>query len=108
MIFKIFTVYDQKAHAYLPIFCYPEQGQAVRTFTDCVNSTKHQFGNHPADYNLYCIGEFDDQTGNVDNYEVHKSLGNGIEFSEAILGPSLTPGELPNEIGDEAPVPPGT
>lgn len=79
MIHKIFTIYDEKAHAYLPPFNLHTSDMAIRVFADCVNSPEHQFGKHPHDYTLFEIGNFDDQKG-----EIHKtrsqSLGNGVEF----------------------------
>lgn len=79
MIVNIFTVHDSKAHAYLPPFYFLHDGQAVRTFQDCINSEKHQFHHHPADYTLYRIGTFDDEGASIDNIAPF-SLGNGVEF----------------------------
>ena len=62
---RIFSVFDVKAKAYLPPFFMPEQGQAIRIFTDCVNKPEHQFGAHPADYALFEIGDFDDNHGSL-------------------------------------------
>ena len=63
MKYGMFSIYDEKAQAYLPPFILPETGMAIRTFGDCINSQEHQFGKHPADYTLYQIAEFDDDTG---------------------------------------------
>ncbi len=77
---KIFAIYDQKAEAYLPPFTLPQAAMAQRTFSDCCNSDDHQFGLHPADYTLVELGTYDVQTGQIMPYEVHKSLGIGIEY----------------------------
>lgn len=79
MIHKIFCVYDEKACAYLPPFFLPEAGQAIRVFTDCVNSKDHQFGAHPSDYTLFHIGEYDDNSAKI-HAHAPKTLGNGVEF----------------------------
>lgn len=79
MINKIFTVYDEKAQAYLPPFYFHQEAQARRVFTDTINSKDHQFGNHPADYTLFHIGEFDDNTAQIEPI-VPVSLGNGVEY----------------------------
>jgi len=79
MIHYVFTVYDQKAHAYLPPFVLHHKDMATRIFSDCVNSNDHQFGRHPADYTLYCIGEYDDASGQLIARK-HELLGQGIEF----------------------------
>lgn len=63
MILKIFTVYDQKAKAFLPPFFMAQRPAAERAFSDCVNDDTHQFGKHPEDYTLMEIGEFNDESG---------------------------------------------
>lgn len=78
MIFKIFTSYDEKAQAYLPPFYLPKTAQAIRHFADSINNPETQLHLHPADYSLFCIGTFDDESGEL-KYE-KKSLGNGVEF----------------------------
>ncbi len=97
MILKVFTVYDEKAHAYLPPFFLPREEQAIRTFTDCVNAEDHQFGKHPHDYTLFGCGEFNDNTATFLVKSAH-SLGNGVEFLQSIARPEA----LQNEIGNDA------
>ena len=58
MKYHMFSVYDEKARAYLPPFILPEIGMATRTFGDCINSEQHQFGKHPSDYTLFKIADF--------------------------------------------------
>ena len=79
MILNIFTVYDEKAHAYLPPFFMPRIEQAIRVFTDCTNSEDHQFGKHPHDYTLFHSGEFDDNSCKF-LITTPKSLHNGVEL----------------------------
>lgn len=80
MIQKIFSVYDQKAEAYLPPFYLPNRAMAVRTFTDCANAKDHQFNKHPQDYLLVELGEFDDTSASFDLYPALKSLGLAFEY----------------------------
>lgn len=63
MNFKMFAIFDEKAKAFLPPFVLPETGQAVRAFTDCVNSPDHQFGKHPADYTLFQVAVWSSLAG---------------------------------------------
>lgn len=65
-IHQIFSVYDQKAIAYLQPFFANTEGIAVRMFTAAVNDTEHQFARFAEDYVLYKIGEFDDSTGLIE------------------------------------------
>lgn len=77
---KIFSIYDQKAYAYLPPFTLPRMEMAVRTFSDCVNATDHAFGKHPADYTLVELGTYDDAKGHIVPHKVPIVIGTGIEF----------------------------
>lgn len=93
---KLYSVYDEKAEAFIPPFFVPAHGLALRAFKDCVNSKDHHFGKHPQDYTLFYLGEWDDVTGEfllVDR----KPLGNGVEFKEK---------SLPTELGEPLNEPP--
>lgn len=83
MILNIFSIYDQKAGAHLPPFFLAKEGQAIRTFSDCVNDIKHSFSAHPNDYTLFHHGEFECDAGKfILNEKSMRSLGNGIDFLE--------------------------
>lgn len=88
---QLFTIYDEKAEAFLPPFTCGSEGIAKRAFADCVNSQTHQFGKHPQDYTLFWVGDFYDHDGSI-VVASRKSLGNGVEF----IAPDLadTPEEL--------------
>ena len=93
MIYSVFSIYDSKAEAFLPPFILPKQAQALRIFSDCVNSADHQFGANPEDYTLFTLGDFNDETGEFTLLRAKQSLGNGVEFvrqdvPEAMEGPN--------------------
>lgn len=77
---KVFTVFDEKAGAHLPIFMMHREEMAQRVFGDCVNSADHAFAKHPADYTLFQIGEFDDSLGKLIPCEANRNLGNGVTY----------------------------
>lgn len=77
---SIFTVYDDKAKAYLPPFFMHRAAMAIRTFTDACNDESHQFGKNPADYTLFEIGVYDDETATIKNHNSLKNLANGLEL----------------------------
>lgn len=84
MIHYQFSIYDQKAGAYLPPFILPRIEMAKRTFGDCINSDSHQFAAHPEDYTLFLLGTWDDETSLFkpeDNGP--KTLGNGVEYVQS-------------------------
>ncbi len=80
MVHNIFSIYDEKAKAYLPPFFLPEVGMAKRTFSDCVNNKEHQFGRHPGDYTLFRLGAWSDSTAQFTLEDQNSSLGNGLEY----------------------------
>lgn len=79
MIFKVFSIYDQKAAAYLPPFVLPRAEMAQRSFETAINSDTHQFGEHPEDYTLFELGIWDDETAQF-QLGTANSLGNGVEY----------------------------
>lgn len=60
MIKKVFTIYDEKAEAYLQPFFFDTVGQALRAVGELVNDPTHQFGKHTEDYVLFQCAEFDE------------------------------------------------
>jgi hypothetical protein len=65
MTTNVFSIFDSKAECFLQIFTYPAPGQAIRMFTDLCNDKNNQIGQHPDDYRLFRVGEFNDTTGEV-------------------------------------------
>ena len=80
MIHRIFTVYDEKAEAYLPPFYFQAVGQAIRAFSDSANDPNHQFNKHPSDYTIFELGHFDDQDAKFHPFETPHSHGLAITF----------------------------
>ena len=82
MKLNIYSIYDDTAKAYMQPFFLHNHGLAVRAFTDQVNSeSTNPLSNHPEQFTLYYVGEFDDQTGNL-NLKEHQSLGKGISYKD--------------------------
>lgn len=85
MIMKAFSVLDQKAEAFLPLFFARSQGEALRSLSDAVNDPKHQFYKHAADYQLYSIGTWDDQAGTFNFDQKHVcAVRDLLESSERV------------------------
>ena len=77
---KIFSVYDTKLEAYMQPFFFTAKGQALRAFADLSNDTKTSIGQHPEDYCLFEIGEWDDQKAMLTPLKAPIALGNAIEY----------------------------
>lgn len=81
----ICTVKDRAADAYGRPMFVPSTGVAIRSFSDEINrnNAENQLYNHPDDFDLYELGEFDDNTGLFSLYEQPKllSLGKQVKLS---------------------------
>lgn len=63
MMHRIFSIRDTKAEFYYTPFAQKTHGEAERSFSDLASNEKTSIGQHPEDFDLYYLGEFDDQTG---------------------------------------------
>ena len=108
MELNVFSVYDEKAGAYLPPWTLPTVAMAKRVFGNCVNDQEHQFCANPEDYTLFKLATFDDRTGRLNVCDHNISYGNGVEYIKyglandrqqivSTVGHSLTNGEDSNE-----------
>lgn len=74
-ILRVYSVYDDKAEAYLPPFHFPTHGEATRAFIDAAMQEGHKFCKHGKDYHLFFLGHFDDSTGLYDLCEAPENIG---------------------------------
>lgn len=88
MIQNVFSVYDSKAQAYLTPFFLPTIPMAQRVFRSCANSEDHQFARYPADFTLFHLGTFDDESCHFSALDTPHSLGVAIEFKDQDNGES--------------------
>lgn len=77
---QMIAVYDNKAEAFLPPQAVQSNGAAIRSFSDAVNQPDTAFNNHPSDYALFNVGQYDDATALFTPTET----GQPIELSKAI------------------------
>ncbi len=87
---KIFAINDIKAKAYFPPFYLPETEMAQRKFGDLIN-TETELSLHPADYTLFELGEWDDNTAEFTLLEIKENLGNGLEYVAQDVGVTNEP-----------------
>lgn len=63
MILVVCAVFDRALGAFGKPMVVPARGVAVRAFGDEVNRQGSEFNMHPADYELWQLGSFDDASG---------------------------------------------
>lgn len=61
----LISVYDSAIEAYTRPFPVQTLGQATRSFTDECTRQDSEIGQHPQDYALFQVGEFNDHDGLV-------------------------------------------
>lgn len=87
-----FSVYDEKAKAFLPPFFLHNADIAKREFGFCVNDKNHAFGKAPHDYTLFSVGAFDDNTGILLGEK--NPIANGVEYVQPQMADTATQLEL--------------
>lgn len=62
----LFSVYDKQGDQYWPVITEKSRETAARAFTDAMMSGENElFSKWPADFTLFLVGSFDDETGLV-------------------------------------------
>jgi hypothetical protein len=65
MKLKIFSLRDQKTDAYLNPMAMQTPGQIIRMIQDEIQKPDNLLAQHPEDFELFQIGEFDTETGQL-------------------------------------------
>lgn len=74
-------VRDKKAEAFHPPYCVPTRGIAIRGFGDAVAKGSNDLSQHPEDFDLFLVGQFDQLTGKV-CYCDPVSICSGLDFAK--------------------------
>lgn len=80
---KIYSIYDSKAEAYLQPLFANTNGVAIRIFSEAVSDENHAFNKYAADYTLFEIGTFDENSGNIEGLKTPKSHVNALTIKSA-------------------------
>lgn len=81
----IFSVYDDKAGAYLPPFFLRSQGEAERVFADCVMDPTHNFGRHPEDFTLFWVGSIEDLDCSFEIFPTPRVMQKAVEVKAGLV-----------------------
>ncbi len=65
MKMKAYAVLDNKAGNYNRPFFMQNNAMAIRAFGDLANDKNSMIGQHPEDYTLHLIGEYEDDTAKL-------------------------------------------
>ena len=81
MKYVICAVKDAAAQAFARPMFFPSTGVAIRSFCDEINRDEkdNQLFHHPEDFDLYHLGEFDDNEGLFILLETPSRLSRGVQ-----------------------------
>lgn len=91
MRWMVFSVHDQVADVWTNPMVDFNEATAERKFANSIEEPDHQFHRNPEDFALYCIGTYDDTSGELE--------GRMPEF--------VARGSSYVQVGDGSPVQPG-
>lgn len=65
MMLNAYSIFDNKALTFNPPFFQHNDAVARRMLSELAVDLNTQIGRHPGDFVLYCIGTYNDQTGEL-------------------------------------------
>lgn len=77
---NLFAVFDTAVKAYLDPFNSPTIASAKRAFQAAANEENHDFRLHAADYTLFHLAAFDNQTGLIVPLNTPVPLGTALSY----------------------------
>lgn len=80
MKLKVHAIYDEKSEAYLQPFFVLTNAEAIRIFQGELVSETSLICQHPQDFTLYQLAEYDNNSGEITNKKI--DLGNGINYKK--------------------------
>ena len=84
MLLQIFSIRDQGGEFYNPPFFARNKTEAVRSFTRIKMDPQSNIHTFPQHYDLYEIGNFDDNTGKVETHDTPQHVISAINLAEQI------------------------
>lgn len=78
MIMKVFSIRDSKGLVFNSPFYKLNERDAIYDFQRLVNDKQSLPGQYPKDFDLYLLGEYNDQTGRFVSLDVPQHLSEGI------------------------------
>lgn len=83
MKLQAFSVFDAAANMFLEPFWAPTMEVALRGFREACQKEGHQFNKFPGDYQLFHVGEFDQETGEC-TAMAPRSCGVALSFVDPV------------------------
>jgi len=82
---KVFSIRDAKAQMYNQPFFQRTHGEAERNFQQLVKDEKSMISKFPDDYDLYFIGEYDDNAGTLKPLDTPQHIVKAVSLTSASI-----------------------
>lgn len=80
----VMAMFDKAAGFYGQPFFTKSRSLGVRAFTDAINSSGEEpFAKHPDDFELYYLGEYDDQSASFSQPQFPELVCRGLDVKRA-------------------------
>lgn len=70
----MFSIRDTKGEIFNPPYFAKTHGEAERQFKTLTNDSKSTINQYPEDFDLYYLGDYDDQTGKLKSLDTPQHL----------------------------------
>jgi len=87
MLLKMFSIRDQKAETFNSPFFQSTHGEAERAFRTAVHDSKTQLHQYPEDFDLYFLGEYDNQSGVISPLDTPQHMVKAISCIKPQIEP---------------------
>lgn len=86
MKYRAFSIFDAKAAAFAQPFYAANNAVAIRMFQQVVNDRDTVISQHPEDFSLFCVGEFNDADGEFSPCpDQSRAIVNGAALAQPVL-----------------------
>lgn len=82
MMLKIYSIRDAKAEVFNTPFFQKTHGEAERNFRTICNDDKSTVNKYPDDYDLYYLGDYDDNSGKLSPLDTPQHIIKAIQCVE--------------------------
>lgn len=80
MMLNAYSIYDVKALQWHPPFYVSTDAAAARLLADVVHDPNTLIGRHPTDHVLYCVGTFNDASGELQPISPRRHVADAAAF----------------------------
>lgn len=84
MRYVLISIKDRAIDAYHPVANVRAEGEALRVFNDLLRDQNSPQSKHPDDYDLYIVGYFDDQTGQLEPLDSPRKIADGKAMTDIL------------------------